>query len=362
MKKLTLILLLICALAAPPIFAHGFAMALRSGTSDPGTCQPTGLNVFINRNSTPVLKICTAANTWTGLLTTAGGTLTAPLLLPNGSATAPSWAWSSDADGTGTGAYRGAANSIWFAINGSDAWAINASKALVCGTDGGCDIGNGASDPRDVNITRHFATAGLAFASLGTPADGTFTYCTDCTQANPCAGSSSGAFARRENGAWNCGSGAGATYTALTAGSLTVTNPGSNGKPFVATWNNVHVNALGAVASGDIKVATLPAKTYVKNAYITITAQEAVPTTLTVSLGRTAAGYIDYIVASDAKAAANTIYGDASGERGTNLTGYDYPSRTATTDVYIQFVATGDTMDNMLDTSGEVVIEYMVIP
>lgn len=166
MKKLTLILLLICALAAPPIFAHGFAMALRSGTSDPGTCQPTGLNVFINRNSTPVLKICTAANTWTSLLTTAGGTLTAPLLLPNGSATAPSWAWSSDADGTGTGAYRGAANSIWFAINGSDAWAINASKALVCGTDGGCDIGNGAADPRDISVQRSLILRGSTSGTL----------------------------------------------------------------------------------------------------------------------------------------------------------------------------------------------------
>lgn len=43
-----------------------------------------------------------------------------------------------------------------------------------------------------------------AFASLGTPSDGTFLYCSDCTIANPCAGSGTGAFAKRLNGAWVC--------------------------------------------------------------------------------------------------------------------------------------------------------------
>lgn len=51
-------------------------------------------------------------------------------------------------------------------------------------------------------------TTGLAFASLGTPADGTFVYCTDCTVTgagdNTCAGSGTGALAIRLNGAWRC--------------------------------------------------------------------------------------------------------------------------------------------------------------
>lgn len=42
------------------------------------------------------------------------------------------------------------------------------------------------------------------FASLGTPSNGTFLYCSDCTIANPCAGSGTGAFAKRLNGAWVC--------------------------------------------------------------------------------------------------------------------------------------------------------------
>ena len=355
MKKLATLLLSLAL--AQPLLAHGFALALRNGTSDPGTCQPSGLNVFVNRNSSSVLKVCTAANTW-GSVTLSGGTF----LAADGTATSPSYSFASTGNGD-NGMYLFAANALGFSTAGTDRWVINASGALVAATDGGVDIGNGAADPRDVNITRNFATAGLAFASLGTPADGTFTYCTDCTQANPCAGASTGAFARRENGAWNCGGGAGgASFTALTAGDLTVVNDGSDGKPFVATWNNTQVNALGGVTTGSIRVATLPAKTYVRNAYVTITTTETVPTTLTVSLGRTASNYIDYIVASDAKAAANTVYGNVSGERGTNLTGYDYPSRTATTDVFIQFVATGDDLENLLDTAGEVVIDYMVIP
>lgn len=41
-------------------------------------------------------------------------------------------------------------------------------------------------------------------ANLGTPADGTIAYCSDCTIANPCAGSGTGAIAKRLNGAWVC--------------------------------------------------------------------------------------------------------------------------------------------------------------
>jgi hypothetical protein len=42
------------------------------------------------------------------------------------------------------------------------------------------------------------------FASLGTPANGTFLYCSDCTVASTCAGSGTGALAKRLNGAWVC--------------------------------------------------------------------------------------------------------------------------------------------------------------
>lgn len=42
------------------------------------------------------------------------------------------------------------------------------------------------------------------FANLGTPADGTFHFCPDCTIANPCASGGSGAFAKRLNSIWVC--------------------------------------------------------------------------------------------------------------------------------------------------------------
>jgi hypothetical protein len=42
------------------------------------------------------------------------------------------------------------------------------------------------------------------FANLGTPINGTFYYCSDCTVANPCAGGGTGALAKRLNGVWVC--------------------------------------------------------------------------------------------------------------------------------------------------------------
>jgi hypothetical protein len=54
-----------------------------------------------------------------------------------------------------------------------------------------------------VNLNRLQFT-GRTFANLGTPANGTFYYCTDCTEADPCAGSGTGAFARRLNNRWKC--------------------------------------------------------------------------------------------------------------------------------------------------------------
>ena len=41
-------------------------------------------------------------------------------------------------------------------------------------------------------------------ANLGTPGNGVFLYCSDCTIANPCAGGGTGALAKRLNGVWVC--------------------------------------------------------------------------------------------------------------------------------------------------------------
>ena len=96
---------------------------------------------------------------------------------------------------------------------------------------------------------------------------------------------------------------------------------------------NAQVAALAGTAA-DLTVITLPAKTVLINAYIKTTAA-TFGDTLTISLGRTGANYIDYIVASDAKATAT--YGDGAAERGTNLTGYDLSSLSGTTALKCHF-------------------------
>lgn len=66
-----------------------------------------------------------------------------------------------------------------------------------------------ASLNQDVLTTSQPTFAGLivsatAFASLGTPANGTLLYCNNCTIANPCASGGTGALAKRLNGVWVC--------------------------------------------------------------------------------------------------------------------------------------------------------------
>ena len=127
-------------------------------------------------------------------------------------------------------------------------------------------------------------------------------------------------------------------------------------------WTNAQVAALGAVLAGDLTVATLPAKTVVRNAYVVINTAAGGVTTLTVAVGRTGAAYIDYLVASDAKAAANTVYGDTSGERGTNLTGYDLPSVTATTAVKMHLISTGANLSAVTTSTGTVYLVTETLP
>lgn len=63
--------------------------------------------------------------------------------------------------------------------------------------------------PVTVNGGIRVGTGGLTysavtFATLGSSPDGTVLYCSDCTFANPCAGSGTGAIAKRLAGAWRC--------------------------------------------------------------------------------------------------------------------------------------------------------------
>ena len=53
-------------------------------------------------------------------------------------------------------------------------------------------------------LTGSLFISGVTNANLGTPTNGTVVFCSDCTIANPCAGSGTGALAKRLNGAWVC--------------------------------------------------------------------------------------------------------------------------------------------------------------
>jgi hypothetical protein len=67
----------------------------------------------------------------TGL--TGGSTVvaTVPYLAPNGSCAAPSFAWNSDADGTGSGWYRQAANVWSLCLNGVELYRFTATEARL---------------------------------------------------------------------------------------------------------------------------------------------------------------------------------------------------------------------------------------
>lgn len=127
-------------------------------------------------------------------------------------------------------------------------------------------------------------------------------------------------------------------------------------------WTTAEVVALGAGLTGDITIGSVPAKSIIRDAYVVITEAGAGTATLTVALGGTATAYTDLIVASDAKAAANTIYGNASGERGTSNTGYDLRSYTAATTLKLHFIATTNNLDQCSAGTGVAYVLYETLP
>ncbi len=161
----------------------------------------------------------------------------------------------------------------------------------------------------------------------------------------------------------------GATLTGLglTAGTMTANSTGVIRCGWSSySWTNAMVVALGASLTGDVTICTLPAKVIVRRALVVINSAAAGVATLTVAVGRTSAGYIDYVVASDAKAAANTVYGDATDEIGSHLyngTGFidDLASWTGTTAVKAHFISTVQTLDATTTSTGTVYLETVTL-
>lgn len=132
------------------------------------------------------------------------------------------------------------------------------------------------------------------------------------------------------------------------------------------TWTNAQVVALGASTTGDITVATLPAKTQVLDALVVIVTPDTSANALTVSCGDAigATPFINLVVASDAKATANTIYGDTLAERGTSIdTEFFYlPSYTATTLVTCHFIKTTTNLNTVTASTGRVILTTRLLP
>ena len=104
---------------------------------------------------------------------------------------------------TGTGMFYNF-GSVAFAISGSRKLDLSANTLSLLSDTGALKLGSAEDTAISRVAAGEFGLTAVAFASLGTPANGTFAYCSDCTFANPCAGAGTGAFAKRLGGAWRC--------------------------------------------------------------------------------------------------------------------------------------------------------------
>lgn len=122
---------------------------------------------------------------------------------------------------------------------------------------------------------------------------------------------------------------------------------------------NAAVAALGASLTGDITIGTLPANSRVLATYVNVTSAETSANALTVSLGVVATGYIDWVVASDAKTA--TVYGDAAAERGaTNIDGALFYTTAQT--IKSHFVKTTTNLSTATAFAADVYVSYETLP
>lgn len=127
------------------------------------------------------------------------------------------------------------------------------------------------------------------------------------------------------------------------------------------TWTNAEIVTAGSGGtSGTIDVGTLPAGWQLLSAYIIVGTQATFAAgTLTMGVGRTGATYVDFLAASDLKAAAATVYGNAAAERATDAA-IQYSASAATVKAIITAGA-GD-IANVTTCTGTIYLLYVVYP
>lgn len=137
---------------------------------------------------------------------------------------APSVVFGAD---TTTGFYQSAANTYTWVSGGVNYWSQSANRTAMSNADvfgwsstansagtldvnlvraspGVLAVGTGAGGTGGTLLLTTTTYTAVAFAALGTPGNGTVEYCNDCTVVATCAGSGTGAIAKRLNGAWVC--------------------------------------------------------------------------------------------------------------------------------------------------------------
>ncbi len=130
-------------------------------------------------NCTQFLRYATATNLFSCSAAYTGGTLTAntPMQLTQN--------WS-----------NAGVNFVGFTVDITDTNSTTSSYPV--------QVNVGGSTMFQVRKDGQMGLGALTFANLTTPANGSISYCSDCTIANPCAGGGTGAIAKRLNGVWVC--------------------------------------------------------------------------------------------------------------------------------------------------------------
>jgi hypothetical protein len=160
----------------------------------------------------------------------------------------------------------------------------------------------------------------------------------------------------------------GVSLSLLTAGTMSAAMNGTIRRTVSKfSWTNAMV-VTAAGTSNKIDVCTLPAKTVVTRCWVVIDTAATQAATLTVQVG-SSSGTTGFVVASNAKAAANTVYGDSDAEVGTNLFDaaddhwVDYlPSYTSTTLIQAEFVIGAGTLADVTASTGSVILETISLP
>jgi hypothetical protein len=113
-------------------------------------------------------------NNTADFINAAGDTMTGALLVADGTAAAPSIAFASDADGSGTGIFRVGANALGISIGGNSRFQFNASSDFVPTADNGRNLGAAATRFQHIYLGGMIAVS--AMTAPAAPASGAVIY------------------------------------------------------------------------------------------------------------------------------------------------------------------------------------------